>query len=331
MTSNVSCDIKISILTPSWNRAEYLPKVWQGIVQQEGVGIEWIVGDDGSEDTTIKVVESLARKSKFPVTLISASIRIGKSCIDNVLVKEARGEFVIWCDSDDVLNKGALRKLLDSWSEIHDQDKINYMGVSARAETKDGVLGNKLTFPVDGRSWNDIYAAIGSDLVIMARRGLLIENPFREVDFLIPETSVWNIIGEKYSKFIDCPLKTVNYNQPFALSYTNRMQYSRGRAYALGGNYRFVSQSLGLKGKVIRAINFIRYCVHGDIQFTIAYRIWTGGIFSHCLLIPALLPAIMLVIRDRVRGVVDKTHIEFEANRKSAVLSYQSWNLKCDK
>lgn len=317
--------VRISVLTPSWNRADLLPRVWEGLKSQPNVSFEWLVGNDGSTDQTAKVVAEFAKNSHFPITLIEASTRIGKSCMDNLLVKAAGGDFIIWCDSDDVLNPDSLRQLLDFWEEVPVGEQDKYMGVSARAETDEGVLGKRFSAHMDGRVWNDIYSVLSSDLTIMARTELLKKNPFLEVDFLIPETSVWNVIGTKKARFIDRALVTKHYKQPFALSFTGKMQYSRGRAHALGQNYWYVRDQLGLRGEFLRSVNFIRYCAHGDVPFFTAKHIWRGGIISYCMLALGALPALLLVKRDQLRGVVEKTHIEFEVNRKKVQITCQSW------
>lgn len=306
---------RISVVTPSWNRAEYLSRVFAGLCAQSYRSFEWIVGNDGSCDNTNDVVAQLSEAAEFPVVLIEASVRIGKSSIDNILVNAARGEFVIWCDSDDVLNPAALSSLVAAWEEIPVSARDEYMGVSARAETPERILGNKLSAHNAGGSWNDIYAALGSDLLIMSKSELLKDHPFLEVDFLIPETSMWNLIGTRRSIFIDKPLLTKHYRQPNALSFTGKMQYSRGRAYALGRNYPYVKKNMNIRGELLRSVNFVRYCIHGEVSFSSAVRNWLGSPVSHAMLVLGFLPAMLLSVRDKLRGVVDKTHIEFEANR----------------
>lgn len=322
---SVKGKVRISVLTPSWNRADLLHRVWEGLKGQSNVSFEWLVGNDGSTDRTSKVVAEFAKNSHFPITLVEASIRIGKSCMDNLLVNAARGEFVIWCDSDDVLRPEALACLLEAWNRISVERRECFIGVSARAETDSGVLGTPIDPNVTELVWNDLFSAIKSDLVIFARTELLRRHPFKEVDFLIPETSVWNAIGVMQTKFLDIPLKRVYYKQPNALSFTGKMQYNRGRAHALGQNYEYVRDQLGLRGEFLRSVNFIRYCAHGDVPFSTAKHIWCGSLVSYCMLALGALPALLLLKRDQLRGVVEKTHIEFERNRRKVQITRQSW------
>ncbi len=258
----------------------------------------------------------------FPVSLISASVRIGKSCIDNLLVKAARGEFVVWCDSDDVLMPEALQTLLQAWEELSNEQQNDYMGVSAR-DIADGLpLGLQLPPEADGWSWNKIYAGLQADLTILARADLMRDHPFLEVDYLIPETSVWNIIGQHKSRFIDKTLKTRNYKQPFALSFVNKMQYNRGRAHALARNYPYVKDCLSVGGEFFRGINYIRYCAHGEIGVRAALKMWVGGAISHATLLLGLFPACCLIVRDRLKGVVEKTHVSFEQARSVVQIKF---------
>jgi len=164
----------------------------------------------------------------------------------------------------------------------------------------------------------------------MARTDLLKMTPFLEVDFLIPETSVWNKIGTKKVNFIDRALTKVHYRQVNAISFTGKMQYNRGRAYALAQNHQYVRAQLGLKGELARGVNFIRYCVHGDVPFSTAIQIWSGSAVSHTMLVLGLFPGLMLVMRDWLRGTVEKTHIDFEKNRRQVCFTRKCWAGKSD-
>ena len=106
----------VSIWTPSWNRAGLLERVWTGLNSQSYKNIEWIIGNDGSTDETADVISELASRSEFPVSVITASTRIGKARMDNEGIARARGEFIIECDSDDYLLPHAVKLLVDTWN-----------------------------------------------------------------------------------------------------------------------------------------------------------------------------------------------------------------------
>ena len=319
---------QISVLTPTWNRADHLKNVWLGLSKQTNKDFEWIVANDGSEDDTIDVVCNLATRSDFPVTLINASCRIGKSRMDNELAKAARGEFIIWCDSDDVLLPNALEMLMTTWNAIPAEQRDEFCGVSALCDTEHGVLGNIFYHPdedIDLR-WNDLFTKLNSDLVIFTRADLVKAHPFLEVDFLIPESSVWGQIGIKKTRFIPHILKRVEYGRPNAISYSGHMSYNRGNAHAMAMG-RFRAKNLCTnKEKLIRSINYIRYCRHGDIHFTKAIKLWNASkldIFMLLILFPI---SQILALKDAIQGKVRKTHIDFIKAQKVVRISSTKLN-----
>ncbi|WP_078476779.1 glycosyltransferase family 2 protein [Solemya elarraichensis gill symbiont] len=303
----------ISILTPTWNRAEYLYRVWDGLVNQTFKSFEWIVANDGSDDNTIEVVNELAMKSDFPITLINASVRVGKSRMDNEAVHCANGEFILWCDSDDYLYSDALEVLLATWNSINIEERNDFKGVTALCETmEEGILGRK--YPEDEYTdieFNQLLNHMRADLVIFTKADLLKENPFLEVDFLISESSVWNILGVKKTRFIPRVLERKTYREPHCLSYSGLMEYNRGKAYAMAVTECYLEGSLSIFEKMKRRINYLRYVIHGEVTLLRAIMVWSGS-RSDAFILPIYLPfSYILVLKDHLQGKVRKSHRQF--------------------
>lgn len=318
LTTNIKP--RVSVLTPTWNRAGYLEKVWQGLVSQTYLDFEWIVGNDGSTDNTIEVVRELAAKSDFPVSLINASCRVGKSRIDNEMVAVASGDFIIWCDSDDCLLPAALEVLIDAWESIPDDQREDFCGVTALCDTESGVLGNRFynsKDPID-LEWNELFSKLGSDLVIFTKTELVKGNPFLEVDFLIPESSVWSVIGKRKTRFVQKVLKRVQYEAANCLSFSGVMAYNRGYAHALALSESGDTKPISKAERLRRLVNYLRYCIHGDIGFKQAMGLWSAKphqILQFLLLLPF---SALLALKDQLQGKVRKTHMEFEVAAKRA-------------
>ena len=49
----------ISVITPTWNRADYLIRVYNSLLSQSYKKFEWLVCDDNSTDNTIEVAKAL--------------------------------------------------------------------------------------------------------------------------------------------------------------------------------------------------------------------------------------------------------------------------------
>lgn len=302
----------VSILTPTWNRAKYLSSVWSGLNNQTSKSFEWIVANDGSEDGTVDTVKMLAEKSSFPVTLINASTRIGKSRMDNEAVRCARGEFILWCDSDDYLLPNAVETLLTTWASIPESERGGFVGVTALCDTKEGILGSR--YPTNDYTdieFNQLLWEMNSDLVIFTRSCLLKGNPFLEVDFLISESSVWNVIGVNKTRFIPIVLERKNYGEEHCLSYSGLMEYNRGKAYALAISKNILKGRISLKDRLWRMVTYIRYCIHGEIDLREALRAWQPGIISMAVFLIIFPVAYILVTKDRIQGKVRKTHREY--------------------
>ena len=69
----------ISILTPAFNRKEFLPILIKSLSKQSFKNFEWVIGNDGSSDGTEQYLREELAKQEFSVTYISSDLRIGKS------------------------------------------------------------------------------------------------------------------------------------------------------------------------------------------------------------------------------------------------------------
>ena len=303
----------ISVLTPTWNRADYLKQVWDGLISQSFKDFEWVVSDDGSSDQTTKVVADLAARSPFPVTLITASCRVGKSKIDNVAVTNANGAFIIWCDSDDLLLPSALEVLVDTWKSIPQQERGAYCGVTALCKTHETILGNKFYGPCEvlDMPWNEIYLKLNSDLVIFTRAELLKSSPFPEVDFLTPESSVWNKIGIMKTRFVPFVLQQKSYRERNCLSFNGTMAYSRGYAHSIAITKPYVWALFSRKERLRKRFNFSRYCRHGEISFIEAVKLWNASPPEIVLFLFLMPFSELIALADKAQGKVQRTHRDF--------------------
>ncbi|PZW46780.1 glycosyl transferase family 2 [Humitalea rosea] len=101
----------ISVVVPSYNRAALLPETLDAILAQTLPAVEIIVVDDGSTDATPTI---LATRYAGQVKLIRIR-NSGDLVARNVGLREARGELVAFCDSDDVWRPGFLAAMAVLW------------------------------------------------------------------------------------------------------------------------------------------------------------------------------------------------------------------------
>jgi len=171
-----------------------------------------------------------------------------------------------------------------------------------------------------------VFHKLNSDLVIFTRAELLKAHPFLEVDFLIPESSVWNKIGIRKTRFLPVVLERKRYREANCLSYSGHMSYNRGNAYAMALSRENAEGLLDKMARLRRAINYLRYCKHGEIPFVQALRLWQAK-WADVLVLIAILPVSeLLALKDRLQGKVRKTHREFLAAQTKVKIETERLN-----
>lgn len=120
--------IFLTIFTPTYNRVELLPRLYQSIVDNNINGIEWLIVDDGSTDNTKQVVQGWIDEKIIPIRYIYQE-NSGKYIAHNTGVLNAYGELFCCIDSDDLLAPNATILLKNTWSKI--KKEINVVGIVA--------------------------------------------------------------------------------------------------------------------------------------------------------------------------------------------------------
>lgn len=312
-----------SVLTPAWNRADFLGTLINSLRDQTFQDFEWIIGNDGSTDRSHELLLERFDDLKIPKIYISSDIRIGKSKLDNLLLDNARGEYLIWCDADDFLKSNALETIFNIIKKKNISENPSLIGVIGQNLD---TFGKSQTFNLNAEILNDnIYSydelekhLIG-DGTICVKSSIFKNRRWPEVDFLITESILLRpLYRNKHFYLTNKVLKIMDRTAENSVSFGKVLQYCRGSAYSLGGTISFKQfDAMSLKQKIYTSINFFRYCSHGDISVSKAIEIWPVLKKNKFLLI--LYPASFLIILlDILRGKILKTHIEFESNKNLA-------------
>ena len=100
----------LSIIIPVYNVERYLAACLESVVQQKLTDFEVILVDDGSTDRSGKICDEFAeRHHKFRVIHQDNK---GVSVVRNVGIKNAKGKYVYFVDSDDFLVPSSLNRVL---------------------------------------------------------------------------------------------------------------------------------------------------------------------------------------------------------------------------
>ena len=103
---NNQSNLVFSIITPTYNRAEFLERIWKTLSPQSIYISEWIVIDDGSTDKTFEVVSKLQKISSINI-IYQYSPNRGMTSAVNIGLKYVNSDYFFKLDSDDYLSKSS--------------------------------------------------------------------------------------------------------------------------------------------------------------------------------------------------------------------------------
>lgn len=106
----------ISVVVPTWNRADLLPATLASILAQDSPASEIIVVDDGSEDNTAALLEEYKSEGVRSIRISNS----GDLRARNVGLEAAKGTLVAFCDSDDLWKPNFLSAAMSCWRERPD-------------------------------------------------------------------------------------------------------------------------------------------------------------------------------------------------------------------
>ncbi len=102
----------VSVIVPSYNPGPFLPEQLRAVAAQDYTGeFEIIVADNGSRDGSDSVARVLAADQPA-LSVIDGSRRRGPGAARNAGARVARGDFLAFCDADDIVNRSWLRELV---------------------------------------------------------------------------------------------------------------------------------------------------------------------------------------------------------------------------
>lgn len=93
----------ISILTPTYNSAKFLPRLLDSVLCQDYPNVEMIIIDDGSVDNTKELISNYIEKFEQRGFLLRYFYQnnSGQSFAINAGLKKVNGDYLVWPDSDD--------------------------------------------------------------------------------------------------------------------------------------------------------------------------------------------------------------------------------------
>lgn len=263
----------ITILTPTFNRAHLLPRLFESLTHQTDFNFEWLVIDDGSTDGTSDLFAGKTFLSApFPIRYYRQE-NGGKHRALNAGVKQAKGDFIFIADSDDWLLPQSVAIVGLHTSAIADDN--TFAGVAGLDVFDDErIVGTGLPQDIIDCNAMDIRYRyhVDGDLKEVFKTTVLQEFPFPEIqdEKFCPEQLVWFRIAQKYKlRYFNTPIYVAEYQPNGITASIIRVRMLAPQATCMM-YAEMLAYKIPFKEKIKAAINFCRFksCAPSRVMIT---------------------------------------------------------------
>ena len=190
----------ISVLTPTYNRAYTLKRLYESLICQTTKSFEWVVVNDGSNDETESIIKEFQQQNIIKIIYYKQENK-GKTQALNAGIQLCAGSDILIVDSDDLLTSDAIACIEASLT----QEKIYNKKISGVAFRKayldETIIGTVFDDSVDSfcyLSATDAGHLFKGDLAYCFKKEMLQMFPFPYFynEKFVPELYIWNKITD---------------------------------------------------------------------------------------------------------------------------------------
>ena len=172
----------VSVITPSYNQGNYIEKTILSVLDQTYQNIEFIIIDGGSTDNTLNII----KKYESEIDYFVSEPDKGQADAINKGIKQAKGKFICWVNSDDILYPDFIRERVQQFTDFPDADMI-YGDVEQGTDLKKKILRR-------GRQTNFLDMLCSGDVPIPQQSAVFSADILKKVGFLNP---YWNVLLDR--------------------------------------------------------------------------------------------------------------------------------------
>ena len=107
---------EVTIGIPVYKAVDYIEKTMESALNQTFGSIEYLVVDDCGNDGTIKVVERFQKEHPRgkDICILYNKQNLGVGKTRNIILEHAKGEYLYFLDSDDIMEYDAIEKMMNA-------------------------------------------------------------------------------------------------------------------------------------------------------------------------------------------------------------------------
>ncbi len=130
----------VSIVAPGKNEGKHIYKLTQSLKEQTYRNFEIVIADDGSDDDTRIICNSL-QKNGLIDKFYSADVRGGKASAANLSLMNTKAEIIVHLDADSSLDRNAIEEIL---LPFYMHDNVGGVGGTIKVRNADVSLATKM-------------------------------------------------------------------------------------------------------------------------------------------------------------------------------------------
>lgn len=268
--------MKITVFTPTFNRAHILPKLYNSLLKQTNQNFEWLIVDDGSTDNSKTIIDEWIKQNRIVIKYFYQK-NSGKMMAHNLGVLKSEEELFMCVDSDDYLfDENVINKIITKWESVDNKEKETLSGIVAQKLIVN--KGNKnIAIPnIYADTLSNLYSKYKFDgeTALIFRTKILKKHlfPHIEGEKFITENYIYEQIDQQY-KFLYYPtncftgeymadgytvnwIKTVIKNpKGWKLYYLQHMKYCNSTKDLIKTVYHYISISFIDKENILNIIS----------------------------------------------------------------------------
>lgn len=191
---------KLTIFTPTYNRSYILKNAYTSLINQTNKNFEWFIVDGVSTDNTKELINEFVSEKIIDIRFEENRLRSKYSAILNFGVPLAKGEIILFLDSDDYLEDDAVEQILSAHEKYNNVESIagyyfkcRYLSGIEIKPLKDEQIVHSLEL---GQSRQDKVDTCCQIYKLDKLREF--KYPTFGNEYFTPESVIWNTIDQKY-------------------------------------------------------------------------------------------------------------------------------------
>lgn len=254
--------MKLTILTPTYNRGEQLHLLYGSLLKQTNREFEWIIVDDGSTDNTKEIVQRWIAESEIRINYYYKK-NGGKHTALNYAISRIESELTFIVDSDDILTSDAVEIIMRYHRRYEGEENI--CGYAFLRAFPDGKINGKEFIPNE-KVASYIEARINADDAIADKAEVFKTKCLREFPFpeypgekFLGEDIVWIRMARKYMMVhINRAIYIGNYQED-GLTKNRRLNNIKSPLGCVNRASEFMKNDLKSKYRIKATLQYIIY------------------------------------------------------------------------